>query len=87
MTQEADADHDSQEQWRRECGTAKTLWVIATLGFWVSLGILLLVFWLGDGELNLILVSVVLGLLVVGVWLKLRYQLLLRKGGGGTKPG
>ena len=36
-----------------------------------------------EGRLNLVLVSICLGLLFVGVWLKTRYQMHLRKGPGG----
>jgi hypothetical protein len=56
--------------------------VAAVLAFWVSAAVLVIVF-LVDGRLNLILVSICLGLLLVGVWLKTRYQMHLRRGPGG----
>jgi len=48
------------------------------LAFWVSVAVLGAVFFI-DGELNLVLVSIALGMLVIGVWLKSRYLLHLRK--------
>ena len=65
-------------EWSRHLNTARNLWVIAVLAFWVTLGILLLVFFLRD-EVNLILVSIALGLMILGVWLKARYQWIVRK--------
>jgi len=47
------------------------------LAFWVSVAVLGLVFVM-DGKLNLVLVSIALGMLVVGIWLKTRYQRHLR---------
>lgn len=56
----------------------KTRWVAAVIAFWVSVAVLGIVSVL-NGRLNLILVSICLGLLIVGMWLKLRYQRQLRK--------
>lgn len=56
----------------------RNLWVVAVLAFWVSAGITLAVL-LITGELRLILVTITLGMLVLGVWLKARYQLKKRK--------
>jgi high-affinity Fe2+/Pb2+ permease len=58
--------------------TSRKLWVIAVLAFWVSAAISLLTL-VVTGKLNLILTSITLGMLVLGVWLKIRYQLHQRK--------
>ena len=58
--------------------TSRKLWVVAVLAFWISLGITLTTM-LITGKLDLILVSITLGLMVLGVWLKVRYQLRQRK--------
>ena len=57
---------------------SKKLWVVAVLAFWISAGITLVVM-LVTGKLNLILVCVTLGMMVLGVWLKARYQLQQRR--------
>lgn len=72
-------DLPSQTEWEKRRDTAQKLWVIAVLGFWVSLGILILVYFL-KGGIDLILLSICLGLMILGVWLKARFQLMLRKG-------
>ncbi|MCG6966756.1 MAG: zinc ribbon domain-containing protein [Chromatiaceae bacterium] len=69
---------DSASEWARTRDSLKTKWVATMIAFWVSaaiLGFLLFV----DGKLNLILSSIVLGMLVIGMWLKTRYQLHQRK--------
>ncbi len=65
-------------EWIKQRDRAKLLWVVTTLAFWISLVILGVVF-LMKGELNFVLISVVLGMLILGVWLKTRYQLMQRK--------
>jgi hypothetical protein len=51
--------------------------VASVIAFWVSAGVLGIVAFL-NRELNLILASIVLGMLFLGLWLKTRYQLHLR---------
>jgi high-affinity Fe2+/Pb2+ permease len=58
--------------------TSRKLWVVAVLAFWVSAVISLIAMAI-TGKLNLILVSITLGMMVLGVWLKIRYQLRQRK--------
>ncbi len=65
---------------------SRKLWVIAVLAFWVSAGITLAVL-LITGKLNLILVTVTLGMMVLGLWFKARYQLQQRKARGRTSGG
>ena len=64
--------------WDRARKTLKTQWVASVIAFWVSAAVLGVVFFI-ENKLNLILVSIVLGMLLIGVWLKTRYQLHLRK--------
>ncbi|MET0102441.1 MAG: hypothetical protein ABW078_11975 [Sedimenticola sp.] len=63
--------------------TDRKLWVVAVLAFWVSLAITL-AFFLVTGEVDLILLSITLGTMVLGIWLKARYQLKQRNPGGGN---
>ena len=56
----------------------KTQWVASVIAFWVSAVVLMVVFFI-ENKLNLILLSIVLGMLLIGVWLKTRYQMHLRK--------
>jgi hypothetical protein len=51
------------------------------MAFWVSAAVLGVVFFI-EGKLNLILVSITLGMLIIGIWLKTRYRInLLREPG------
>ena len=63
---------------REELLHARKLWIIAVLAFWISAAITL-VAWLITGKLDLILLCITLGMMVLGVWLKARYQLGLRR--------
>ena len=58
--------------------TGHRLWVIAVLAFWFCVAITLAVT-LFTGKLDLVLVSITLGAMVLGVWLKARYQIQQRK--------
>ena len=75
-------EHKLKEQqpteWEQKRDRLKTLWVIVVLAFWVSCGIQLVVY-LIKGKIGFILPSVILGMLVLGVALKARLQLHLRK--------
>lgn len=62
------------KEWARKRDSMKTLWVVAVVCFWISTAILGVVFFLED-ELNILLLSVSLGTMVLGVWLKARFQL------------
>jgi len=53
-------------------GTSWKLWVVV-LAFWISAGVTLAVM-LTTGKLNLNLVSITLGMMVLGVSLKARHQ-------------
>lgn len=64
--------------WGKESDRLKLLWVIATVFFWFSAcfqGALFVM----NGTLNMVLLSVIGGMMVLGVVLKLRYQRHLRK--------
>ena len=66
-------------EWEQKRDRLKLLWVVAVLAFWVSSGIQLLVYLLEE-RLEPILLSIILGLLILGVVLKTRLQLHTRKG-------
>ena len=66
--------------------TSRQLWVLAVLAFWVSAGVTLAVM-LTTGKLNLVLVSITLGMMVLGAWLKAQYQLRQRKARGRVSGG
>ena len=70
----AEADSDPWSLWSRAGKTLKTQWVASVIAFWVSAAVLGVVFFM-EKKLNLILVSIVLSMLLIGVWLKTRYQL------------
>ena len=72
----------SSDDWSDLSRSLKTRWVAVVMAFWVSVMVLAAVFVL-EGRLSIVLMSICLGLLVLGVWLKARYQLHLRKGPGG----
>ncbi len=61
--------------------TSHKLWVVAVMAFWISAGITL-AFTLFTGKLDLILLSITCGMMVLGVGLKVRYQLQQRKARG-----
>ena len=65
--------------------TSWKLWVVV-LAFWISAGVTLAVM-LTTGKLNLNLVSITLGMMVLGVWLKAQYQLRQRKARGRVSGG
>lgn len=71
-------DADAASDWARTRDSLKTKWVASVMAFWVSVAVLGVVFFM-QGEVNLVLASIALGMLFVGVWLKTRYQLHLRK--------
>lgn len=66
--------------------SGRSLWVVAVVAFWISAGITLTVM-LVTGKLELILVIVTLGMMVLGVWLKARYQWQQRKARPQTSGG
>ena len=64
--------------WEKEADRLKKLWVIAAVFFWFSVVFQGTLFIL-EGGLNLILLSVIGGMMVIGMVLKFRYQRHLRK--------
>lgn len=68
----------SHAEWVRERDQARTLWVIAVLAFWTSSAVLAVVYFVKE-EMDLVLASIAIGMMVLGVWLKARYQLILRR--------
>lgn len=69
---------EQRAEWKKKRDRIKTLWVVAVLAFWVSCGVQLVIYLL-KGRLDFILLSIILGTLVLGVVLKGRLQLHLRK--------
>lgn len=65
-------------QWAKKRDRLKTLWVIAVVMFWLSLGFQVVLHEI-QGRPNLILWSVILGMMVLGVGLKVRLRLHERK--------
>lgn len=68
-------------EWAQIRDSLKLKWVASVLAFWVSACVLGIVLFLDD-RIDLTLVSITLGMLVIGIWLKARYRLHLRKGPG-----
>ena len=71
------------DSWLRERDRLKTLWVVSVVMFWLSLGFQAVLYIL-QGETNLVLLSVIGGMLLLGVGLKIRLQLHERKKPGGA---
>ena len=68
--------------WLRERDRLKTLWVVSVVMFWLSVGFQAVLYIL-QGKTNLVLLSVIGGMLLLGVGLKIRLQLHERKKSGG----
>jgi len=70
---------EPENDWEKERDRLKKLWVVVALFFWFSLffqaGLFIL-----DGTLNLIILSIILGTMVLGMILKIRLNLHIRKG-------
>ena len=66
--------------WKRQRDQLKTMWIASVVFFWISVATQVGIFILRD-EINLILVSIIVGMMMLGVPLKIRYQRFLR-----TKP-
>ncbi len=64
--------------WERECASLKTRWVLSVITFWITIGIQIIVYFL-KGDINYILLSIIFGMMVLGVVLKARWQLHLKK--------
>ncbi len=64
--------------WEKERNRIKTLWVMSVLFFWFSvffqIGLYII-----DGQVNFVLISIITGMMVLGVVLKLRLQHHLRR--------
>ncbi|MCP4089353.1 MAG: hypothetical protein GY746_06130 [Gammaproteobacteria bacterium] len=63
--------------WKQDRDRLKTLWVICVLGFWFSVFLQAALYYL-KGEINFILMSIVFGMMILGVALKARLQQHLR---------
>ena len=81
MPAESHDKRSSVEAWEQQRNQLKTMWIASVALFWISSAIQVVIFVL-RGEINLILVSVIVGMMMLGVGLKFRYQRYLR-----TKPG
>ena len=66
------------ETWSSERDRLKFFWVLAAVAFWVTMIVQLLVYLLKN-ELNLILISIAGGMMILGLWFKIRFQLHMRK--------
>ena len=71
---EEEPDLDPWAQWSKRGKTMKLQWVASVMAFWVSVGVMTVVYFV-KGEVNLILASIALGMLIIGLWLKTKYQL------------
>ena len=73
---------EAHAEWRRVRDSLKIRWVASVVAFWVSVAVTVVVYFIKE-RLDLVLASICLGLLIVGVWLKARYQMHLRQDPGG----
>lgn len=60
-------------EWERENNKLKTMWVVAAMLFWFSVSFQAVLYFM-DETLNLILVSVIGGMLIIGIVLKIKLQ-------------
>ncbi len=63
--------------WKQERDKIKTMWVVCVLVFWFS-GALQVGLFFYEGKINFVLISIIGGMLVLGVALKIRLQRHLR---------
>ena len=69
---------DPWEQWSKESKTRKTLWTASVIALWLSIAVQAVLYVI-QNKLSLVVLSIIVGVLVLGVWLKTRYQLHQRK--------
>ena len=74
MNKKNDETAQDWDEWARIRDSLKTRWVVAVLAFWITAAIMAAVYIL-DNKLNLILLSIALGTMIIGIWLKARFQL------------
>ncbi|MCP4289432.1 MAG: hypothetical protein GY792_34265 [Gammaproteobacteria bacterium] len=60
-------------EWESENKKLKTMWVVAAMLFWFSVCFQAVLFFI-DETLNLILISVIGGMLIIGIALKIKLQ-------------
>ena len=60
-------------EWEREHNKLKTMWVVSILFFWFSVSFQTVLYFM-DQTLNLILVSIIGGMLVIGIALKIKLK-------------
>ncbi len=73
MSNEISGDDSAANEWERQRNNLKTMWVVSVLFFWITVAIQLGIYLL-RAEISLILVSIILGMMILGVALKVRYQ-------------
>ena len=71
-------EKEDHKTWSSERDRIKLFWVLATVAFFVTVIVQVLVYLFKD-ELNLILISIAGGMMVLGLWFKIRFQLHMRK--------
>lgn len=65
--------------WEQERDRLKLLLVIVVVIFWLSVIFQVVLYFIQDGRVNFILLSIISGMMVLGVILKTRFQWHLRK--------
>lgn len=71
-------EKEDHKTWSSERDRIRLFWVLATVAFFVTVIVQVLVYLFKD-ELNLILISIAGGMMVLGLWFKIRFQLHMRK--------
>lgn len=71
MSGNSSSEHD--KSWQAEQKKLKTMWVAVIMVFWFSVTFQGAIFLL-EGTLNLILMSIILGMLILGIVLKIKLQ-------------
>lgn len=68
--------------WEKERDKLRTLWVVAVLVFWGTVAFQVVLYFVEDGRVNFVLLSIIAGMMILGVVLKVKYQRHLQKKNG-----
>jgi len=71
-------DNNSSGEWQSEHDRLKVLWVVCVLAFWFTFAFQIFLFFL-DGQINFVLISIIGGMMILGIALKLKLQRHIRK--------
>ncbi|PLY13271.1 MAG: hypothetical protein C0631_14550 [Sedimenticola sp.] len=77
--QPVDEQTQKLNDWEKERNRLRILLVLVVILFWGSIAFQAVLYYLVDGHLNITMLSIIGGMMILGVALKFRYQRHLRK--------